>query len=90
MKTKLLGLLFLAGTAVFAQPRVAVGVGVGGYGGYGYVAPVAPAPVYGYVAPGYVRPYPVAPRYWGRPYPGAWVGPRYYGGGRYYRGYGRR
>ena len=57
MKTKLLALLFLVGSAAFAAPRVAIGVGVGGVGvgvgvgpGYGYYAPrpayVAPAPVY--------------------------------------------
>jgi len=82
MKTKLLALLFLVGSAAFAAPRVVVGVGIG-------VAPVvpyvAPAPVYGV-------------GYWGpRAYYGPrWVGPRYYGpryyGPRYYgrRGYWRR
>ena len=46
MKTKLLALLILVGSAAFAAPRVAIGVGVGGVGvgvgvgpGYGYYAP---------------------------------------------------
>src|SRR5579863_7143441 len=59
MKTKLLALLFLVGSAAFAGPRVAVGIGVGGVGvgvgvgvapAYGYYAP--PAPAAAYVAPG--------------------------------------
>jgi hypothetical protein len=66
MKTKLLALLLLAGGALFAGPRVFVGVGFGGgYGGY-VVAP-APPPVVTYYAP------PPAPG------PGyAWVGGYYY------------
>ena len=83
MKTKLLALVFLAGTAapMFAWTRFGVGIG------FGYApAPVAvyaapPAPVYAY-APTYVRPgyswingyyYPVGARwswragYWARP-----------------------
>jgi hypothetical protein len=102
MKTKLLALLLLAGSTVFAGPRLFVGVnfGVGG----GYYAPPPPPPVY-YAPPAVVRPgyswvggywYPVGARYswhagyWARPpYAGAaWVGPRYYGH-RYYRGYWR-
>ena len=91
MKTKLfiMLLLALAGTALFAAPRVVIGVGVGG--GYGYYAPppivyappvVYPAPVYNY---GY---YPYRPYY--RPFAGAiWVAPRYYRH-HYYRGYWRR
>jgi hypothetical protein len=81
MKTKLLALVLLAGSSMFAGTRVVVGVGVGGY--YpGYYA--APAPV---VAPVYVGPRYVYPR---APYPGAyWIGPRYYGH-RYYRGYWHR
>jgi hypothetical protein len=75
MKTKLLALVLLAGSSMFAATRVVVGVGVGGY----YPGPyVAPAPV---VAPVYV-----GPRYYPRPY---WVGPRYFGH-RYYRGYWHR
>lgn len=105
MKTKLLVLVLLAGSSVFAGTRFFVGVGVGGgyYPGY-YAAPPRP-PVVAYVPPapgpgyawvgGYY--YPVGPRYawrsgyWARrPYVGAyWVGPRYYGH-YYYRGYWRR
>ena len=76
MKTKLLALLFLVGSAAFAGPRIAIGVGVAP--AYGYYAPPPPA----YVAP--------APVYYGpRAYYGPrWVGPRYYYGPRYYgRGY---
>ena len=57
MKTKLLALLVLAGSSLFAGPRVFVGVGFGApaYGYYAppppvvtYAAPVYPAPGYGY------------------------------------------
>ena len=41
MKTKLLALLFLVGSAAFAAPRVVVGVGVGVAPAYGYDAPLA-------------------------------------------------
>ena len=56
MKTKLLALIFLAGSSMFAQ-RISVGIGIGGgYGGY----PVyAPAPVYVYSPP--PAPYYYAP-----------------------------
>jgi hypothetical protein len=101
MKTKLLALLLLAGSCVFAAPGVFVGVGIGG--GY-YAAP--PPPPRAYYAPRVARPgynwiggywYPSGPRYawregyWARPpYVGAgWVSPRYYGH-RYYNGYWRR
>jgi hypothetical protein len=48
MKTKLLALLFLVGSAAFAAPRVVVGVGLGPVGvGVG----VGVAPAYGYYAP---------------------------------------
>ena len=104
MKTKLLALLFAAGSLAFAGPRFFFGVGVGpAYVGPAYVAApppvpvyVAPAPVAGYTwVPGYY--YPVGPRYvwragsWARPpYAHAvWVGPRYFGG-HYYSGYWRR
>lgn len=71
MKTKLLALMFLVGSAAFAGPRVYFGVGVGPY-----VAP--PPPVVAY-APAY--------GWGPRPYPRAyWVAPRYYGH-HYYRGY---
>ena len=100
MKKKLIALLFLAGTSVFAGPRFFVGFGVGGY----YPAP--PRPVYSYYRPAYPGPgytwvdgyyYPGPSRYIWRPgyyarppYAGAfWVGPRWHGG-RYYAGYWRR
>jgi hypothetical protein len=104
MKMKLLALVLLAGSSMFAGTRVVVGVGFGGY--YpGYYAAPPPAPVVAYAAP-YSRPgyawvggywYPSGPRYawhagyWAHPpYAGAyWVGPHYYGH-RYYRGYWRR
>jgi hypothetical protein len=105
MKTKLLTVLLLAGSSLFAAPAVVVGVGIGGYGP-GYYAPPPPPPVAaGYVpaapGPGYAwvagYHYPVGPRYgwrpgyWARPpYAGSvWVGPRYFGH-RYYGGYWRR
>src|ERR1044071_951183 len=105
MKSKLLTLLFLAGSTLMAGPRVAIGFG------FGYPAPplavyapppppvaayIPPSPGYGYTWVGGYW-YPVGPRwfwragYWSRP-PYArsyWVAPRYYGG-RYYRGYWRR
>lgn len=83
MKTKLLAGLLLAGSCLFAAPRLAIGVGVGVpvggyYGGYyeGYYAP-APAPVY--AAPAYVP--PPAPVY-AAPAPGyTWVDGYWYGAG---------
>jgi WXXGXW repeat (2 copies) len=104
MKAKLLALLLLAGSSMFAGTRVFFGVGFGGLA-YGYYAPPPPPPSVAYVAsapgPGYVWIngfyYPAGPRwvwrpgYWAsRPYTGArWVAPRYYGQ-RYYPGYWRR
>jgi hypothetical protein len=103
MKGKLLALVLLAGSSLFAGPRVFVGIGGGYYPGY--YAPPPPPPPAAYMPPapgpgyawvdGYY--YPVGPRYrwrtgyWAhRPYVGAyWVAPRYYGR-RYYRGYWRR
>ena len=81
MKFKLLAVLMLAGSSLFAAPRVFVGI--------------AP-PVAGYVWVAPYR-YPVLSGwgwhagYWARPpYPRAyWVAPRYYGH-HYYRGYWRR
>ena len=96
MKTRLLALMFLAGTAAFAGPRVFVGVG------FGAPAPVVayappPAPVVRYAVPPSPGPgyawvggyyYPVGPRYVWRP--GYWAHrPRYYSG-HYYGGYWRR
>ena len=103
MKTKLLALLLLAGSTVFASPAVFFGVGFGG-GGYA-IAPPPPVPVVAYRPPcpgpefawvnGYYTPYYGRyvwhTGYWARPpYMGArWYGPRYYGH-RYYNGYWRR
>ena len=106
MKTKLLALLLLAGSSMFAGPRVFFGIGFGGYGpGYyapppppppvvAYAAPVAPGPGYAWV-PGYY--YPAGPRYswragyWAsRPYAGAYWVGPRYYGHRYYSGYWRR
>ncbi len=96
---KLIGTLMLAGSSLFAGPRVFFGVGVGVPVApppppvVAYVPPVAPGPGYAWVD-GYY--YPVGPRYvwrpgyWARPpYRGSvWIAPRYYGG-RYYHGYWR-
>jgi hypothetical protein len=78
MKTKLIAGLLLAGSCLFAAPRVVVGVGVG-----------VPVPAYGYVAPAYVPPPAPGPGYtfvtgfWGPGHVwhrGYWAGPRaYYG-----------
>lgn len=106
MKSKLLALVFLAGSAAFAGPRVFFGVGVG----YAAPAPVVvyappPAPVVAYVprapGPGYAwvggSYYPAGPRWAWRP--GYWARPPYarsywvgprYYSGRYYGGYWRR
>ena len=105
MKTKLLALVFVAGGAAMAGPRIFFGFGFGAPAPVPvYVAPPAPV-VTAYVPPapgpgytwiaGYYA--PVGPRwawnagYWARrPFAGAvWVGPRYYRG-RYFGGYWRR
>ena len=64
MKTKLLGLMLLAGSSLFAGPRVFFGVGVGvpfgvpyGYAPYGYYAAPPPPPPVAY-APAVVAPGP--------------------------------
>jgi hypothetical protein len=106
MKTRILALLLLAGSSVFAGARVFFGVGIGAPA-YGYYAP--PPPVYTYsVAPTYAAPgygyswvpgyyYPVGPRYywhagaWAhQPFRGAYWNTPRYYGGRYYGGYWRR
>jgi hypothetical protein len=82
MKTKLLVGMLLAGSSLFAAPRVSVGIGVGGFG-FGYVAPApvvayaAPCPGPGYawiggrwVPPVYGRAYVAAPRFEGNRYYG--------------------
>jgi WXXGXW repeat (2 copies) len=94
MKSKLLAVLLLAGSSLFAAPAVVVGVGVGAPAPVVAYAPPAPRAGYAWVG-GYW--YPAGARYawragyWARPpYPRAyWVAPRYFGH-RYYRGYWRR
>lgn len=76
MKTKLLVLLLLAGSSLFARTHVFVGVGIGvGYPyGYGYYvpAPPPPPPVVAYAPPCPGPEYGWVSGYW---YP---VGPRWY------------
>src|SRR5690348_920639 len=105
MKLKFMALLILAGSSMFAGPRVFVRFGFGGYPApvytYAppppppayYAVPVAPGPGYSWVS-GYY--YPVGPRwvyrrgYWARPpYARAYWVGPRYYGGRYYRGYWR-
>jgi hypothetical protein len=70
MKTKLLGILLLAGSSLFARTHFSIGIG---FGGYGYYPP--PAPVYAYAPPPPVVQYAAPPC----PGPGyAWVGGYYY------------
>ncbi|HEX8984492.1 MAG TPA: hypothetical protein VF767_03640 [Bryobacteraceae bacterium] len=86
MKAKVLILLLLAASAMFAATRVSVGVYVGGGYGPAYYAAPCPGPDYVWV-PGYWT--SVGPRpYWSEGY---WAPPRYRGWyhGRRYRGYGR-
>jgi hypothetical protein len=98
MKNKLLVLLFLAGSSLFAGPRIFVGFGVGPryYAPapvYAY-GPAYPGPAYGYgyyggynggyYGPRYVRPY-YGPAFRGR----FAVGPRYSNRGYYGRGFRR-
>jgi WXXGXW repeat (2 copies) len=82
MKTKLLVILLLAGTSLFARTHVSIGIGIGGYYPYGYYyapPPVyyAPPPVYYEPPPVYYEP-PVAPYY----APGSvWISGYYYPAG---------
>jgi hypothetical protein len=62
MKTKLFGILLLAGSSLFAQSQFGISIGVGPGYGYGYYAPAPvvvyappPPPIY-YAPPRYVRP----------------------------------
>ena len=97
MKTKLLGVMLLAGSSLFAETHFSVGIGVGGYG---YAAP----PVVAYAAPypgdgyewidGYW--YQVGPRrlwregYWGRrSYGRGFAAAPRYEGNRYGNSYNR-
>jgi WXXGXW repeat (2 copies) len=88
MKTKLLALLFVAGSSLFAGPHVFIGVGYGP--GYYAPAPVAvygpPPPVVAYAPPPCPGPgysfvsgywYPAGPRYAWRG--GYWTRPPYIG-----------
>jgi WXXGXW repeat (2 copies) len=102
MKTKLLTLMLLVGSSMFAQSRFSIRVGIGTPGYYAspppavtYTPPPCPGPDYTWVE-GYW--YPLGPRYhwhagyWARPpyVGGYWVAPRY-SDNRYYSGYwGRR
>lgn len=91
MKTKFLALLLLAGSSVFAAPRVAVGVGIGVGPAYGYYPAPPPPPPVAYVAPvpAPIYPYPVGVRYGWRAGYWAHPAPRFYGG-RAYAGHFRR
>jgi hypothetical protein len=82
MKTKwnLLAVALIAGGTMFAQPRVAIGIGVGGYGPGAYPPPayaqqyVPPCPGPGYVwVDGYRGPQGWIAGFWRAPY----VAPRY-------------
>jgi hypothetical protein len=81
MKSKLIMGFLLAGSCLFAAPRIAIGVGIGlpaPVPAYGYYAPAPP-----YVAPSYVVPSYVAPAYV-PPAPGpgySWVAGYWYGAG---------
>jgi hypothetical protein len=71
MKTKLIAGFLLAGSCLFAAPRIAIGVGVGvPVVAPAYVVPPAPAPGYTWVA-GYWYGVGVhrvwRPGYWARP-----------------------
>ena len=106
MKTRLLVLLLLAGSSMFAATHFYFGVGVGGYAPAPIYAYAPPPPVVSYYAPPAPGPgfvwvrgywYPYGPRYVWRP--GYWGRPPYarahwvaprYYGHRYYPGYWRR
>jgi hypothetical protein len=75
MKTKLLGILLLAGSSLFARSQFSFSVGVGP--GYGYYQP---APVVVYSPPPPVRYYAPPPAYYGGPNY-TWVGGYYYPAG---------
>ena len=97
MKPKLLALVLLAGSSLFAAPALGVGIEIGAPPPpprVHYVRPVAPGPNHVWIN-GYYEPLGAQFRwregYWApRPYPRAvWVAPRYRGH-RYYPGYWRR
>lgn len=89
MKTKLMVLALLAGSSLFAETRVSVGIGFGGgYAAGGYY-PAPPPPAYAYEAPCPGPGYYWVPGSWFRIGPrwswrtGYWAPPRF--GGGYYR-----
>jgi hypothetical protein len=89
MKTKLglLGVALLAGGTLFAQPRISVGIGVGGYGP-GVYPPPAYAPQYAAPCPG--PGYTWVDGYWGPRnvwVSGFWRAPVYPVAPRYYNAY---
>jgi WXXGXW repeat (2 copies) len=93
MKTKVLVILLLAGTSLFARTHVSIGIGIGGYSPYGYYPAPPPAyyappppvyyapPAYPYYAPSSIwisgYYYPVGPRRVWRE--GYWARPPYAG-----------
>jgi hypothetical protein len=87
MKTKwnLLAVALIAGGTMFAQPRVAIGIGVGGYGPGAYPPPayaqqyVSPCPGPGYAwVDGYWGPQGWRAGFWRAPYVNTYrVAPRY-------------
>jgi hypothetical protein len=95
MKSKLLAGLVVAGSSLFAAPRVSFGVNVGVPAGGYYAAPAAvavnayvppcPGPGYAWVGGYYVGP-AWHPGYWNHVGARVVVGPRV----GFYRGYGRR
>jgi hypothetical protein len=96
MKTKLglLGVALLAGGTLFAQPRISVGIGVGGYGPGVYpppayaqqYVPACPGPDYTWVD-GYWGPrHAWVAGFWRAPVYPRYVAPRYNNG---FRAFGR-
>jgi hypothetical protein len=71
MKTKLIAMVLLAGSTMFAGPRFFFGVGAGPIYTPAPIVAYAPPVSVGYVSRPYARAYWVAPR---------WYGHRYYGG----------
>jgi hypothetical protein len=67
MKTKLLAIMFLAGSSMFAAPRISVGVGFGGFGvGFNQAPPAYALNIPPCPGPGYTW----VDGYWGN---GGWV-----------------
>jgi hypothetical protein len=92
-RLKVLAVALIAGGAMFAQPRLSIGVGVGGYGpgyqpsAYAQYMPPCPGPDYAWIDGYWV---PRGGRnvwingYWRSPYVGGYrVAPRYAGPGHY-------